>query len=271
MYRLVVLSSLILLLFAQCKNDKTVSSETTAAKVLRQDAIVEEYLTNCAQKYNYKFQMTEWQNCLDQGLAVDSTVAYLWQQKAMPYFKARKYEVGMAFLDNAVKYKPERYLSYRAFIKCIFSKQYKEALVDFEKALEMEGNAYVMDHSYKFYIALCHLQLNHFEQAEIIFEEDINLQIKDWGEAHFIDEFYYGITKYELGKWQEAIDEFDKSLAIYTSFSDAKYYKALCLFRLGKTEEGKDLITEARKDADLGNTFNEDNSIYEPYPYKVRW
>lgn len=75
----------------------------------RQEAIIEEYLTNCAKKYNYTYQMSEWQNCLDEGLKKDSTVAYLWQQKAMPYFKARKYEVGMKYIDKAVEYDRERW------------------------------------------------------------------------------------------------------------------------------------------------------------------
>ncbi|MNQ11521.1 hypothetical protein D3C85_244100 [compost metagenome] len=92
------------------------------------DAIVEEFLSNCAEKHNYIFEMSEWQDCLDQGLKKDSTVAYLWQQKAMPYFKCKKYEVGMPFLDKAVFYNKERWLSYRAFMKCIFSHEYKDAI-----------------------------------------------------------------------------------------------------------------------------------------------
>jgi hypothetical protein len=30
----------------------------------------------------------------------------------MPIFKAKKYEVGMKYLDKAVKYNPERWQSY---------------------------------------------------------------------------------------------------------------------------------------------------------------
>jgi hypothetical protein len=36
----------------------------------------------------------------------------LWQQKSMPILKAKKYEVGMKYLDKAVKYNPERWQSY---------------------------------------------------------------------------------------------------------------------------------------------------------------
>jgi hypothetical protein len=45
--------------------------------------------------------------------------------KSMPILKAKKYEVGMKYLDKAVKYNPERWQSYRAFIKCILPKPIK--------------------------------------------------------------------------------------------------------------------------------------------------
>jgi tetratricopeptide (TPR) repeat protein len=253
-------------IFIQYQGRKNPQIETLKEKELRQDALIKKYVYNCANKFNYNFQMQEWQNCLDEGIKVD-----FWQQKAMPYFKARKYEMGMAYLDKAVFYKPERWLSYRAFIKCIFSKSYKEALKDFELCVEMDGYSYVQDHTYQFHIALCYLQLNAYKKAAAIFKTDIIAQEKQWDEAHFLDIFYYGISQYEQGKWEEAIFQFDKSLEQYSDFSDAKYYKAICLKHLKRAEESKKLLEEAMLDAKNGNTINEANAIYEPYPYQVRW
>lgn len=255
----------------QCQGQNESNVETTKEKKIRQDKLIEKYVKNCAKKFNYVFQMQEWQNCLDEGLKIDSTVAYFWQQKAMPYFKARKYEIGMGYLNKAVFYKPERWLSYRAFIKCIFAKTYKDAIKDFELCIKRDGNTYVQDHTYQFHIALCYLQLNEYKKAENIFNKDITTQEEEWNEAHFLDLFYYGISKYELGKWEEAIILFDESIKQYSNFSDAKYYKSICLLRLNKKEESKKLIEEAMLDAQHGNTINEANVIYETYPYQVRW
>jgi len=255
----------------QCNGQNISKVESVESKRKRHDLLVEEYVTNCAEKYNYRYQMKEWQYCLDKGLEQDSTVAYFWQQKAMPYFKFRKYEVGMKYLDKAVLYDEKRWLSYRGFIKCIFAKTYKDAIKDFEKCIENEGNTYVMDHTYQFHIALCYLQLNEYDKAEAIFKKDTEEQEKEWGEAHYIDLFYYGISKYEQGKWKEAIIEFDKSLVQYPQFSDVKYYKALCLLRLNKIEEFKVLMQEAKSDKSKGYSINEDNSVYEYYPYQVVW
>ena len=240
-------------------------------KVNNQDSIIKLYADDCAHQFNYNFQMNKWQDCLDKGLEKDSTIAYLWQQKAMPYFKARKYEVGMKFIDIAVFYNPKRYQPYRAFIKCIFAKTYNEAIVDFEDCIKKYGNGYEMDHSYKFYIALSYLQLNDFKKAEDIFKEDIKEQEVRIKQAHFLDLFYFGISKFEQNKWEEAIVEFDKALDSYKNFSEAKYYKAICYAELNNIEMFKIFFEEAKKDAEKGYTINEDNSIYEMYPYKVRW
>lgn len=238
----------------------------------RQDSIIEETYNNCTVKYNYRVQLKEWQECLDNGLKKDSTIAYFWQQKAMPYFKTRKYEIGMAFIDKAVIYDKNQYLPYRAFIKCIFAKTYKDAIIDFEECVRLYGNLYVMDHSYNFYIGLCYLQLNEFTKAEKLFKEYNDDLFKNrQGLEHPTALFYYGISKYELKQYEEAIVLFDKALKIYPTLSDAKYYKAICLAKLGKKEEANKLLKEAKEEPKDGYFINEDNAVYETYPYQVRW
>jgi tetratricopeptide (TPR) repeat protein len=239
----------------------------------RQEAIIEEYVTNCAEKHNYNYNMSEWQNCLDEGLKKDSTIAYLWQQKAMPFFKARKYEIGMKYIDKAVQYDAQRWQSYRAFIKCIFAKTYKNAIIDFEDCKDKFGNNYEMDHTYNFYIGLSYLQLNEYNKAEIIFKEYIDDMYKNrQGLEHPTAYFYYGISQYEEKKYNEAIITFDKALKIYPNFSDVKYYKAICMARLGaKQEDIKKLFDQVKEDAKKGYTINEDNTIYETYPYQIKW
>jgi tetratricopeptide (TPR) repeat protein len=235
------------------------------------EKIIEEFVTNCAQNYNYTYQMAEWQECLDNGLKKDSTIAYLWQQKAMPYFKARKYEIGMPFLDKAVKYNAKRWQSYRAFMKCIFSKEYKDAIADFEDCKKKFGNGYVMDHSYDFYIAISYLQLNEFEKAEKLLQNYVTeLFEKRDGLEHHTAFFYLGIAKYELKKYDEAIAIFDKALKVYPNFSDVKYHKAICLILTGKNDAAKEMLAQAKEDFKKGYKLNEDNVFYETYPYQLQ-
>jgi len=232
----------------------------------KQDSIIEKYLKQDA--WQYGLYSKEYRDAIDQGLAADSTVAYLWQQRAMPLFKQGKYELGMSYLDKAVALKPERWQDYRAFIKCIFAKTYQAAIEDFQDCKAKFGNNYVMDHSYDFYIALCHLQLNEFQRAEQILKSEIGQQSEN---LHYLNLFYYGISKYEQGRYKEAIDTFDEVLKLYPQFSDVQYYKAICLSKIDRKEEVKVLLQEAKLNSDKGYTINEDNAIYERYPYQVRW
>jgi tetratricopeptide (TPR) repeat protein len=237
----------------------------------KQEEIINEHLKNGAWKY--ELYSREWQEEIDKGLAKDSTIAYLWQQKAMPLFKQGKYEVGMEFIDNAVKYDRQRWQDYRAFIKCIFAKTYREAIVDFQDCKKRFGNSYVMDHTYDFYIGLSYLQLNEFEKAEQIFKQDYEYQLKDKGEdwLHHLDLFYYGISKYEQKDYLGAIEIFDKALKVYPDFSEVQIFKADCLRKIGKTKEAKELQKLGEINGRNGNTINEDNVIYERYPYQIRW
>ncbi|WP_081918422.1 tetratricopeptide repeat protein [Sphingobacterium sp. ML3W] len=253
-----------------CRNTSTqqVTLEIDKAK---QQAIVNKYLIDSAQQYSYYSK--EWQKYIDMGLKEDSTIAYLWQQKAMPLFKQGKYELGMKYLDKAVLYDKDNYLNYRGFIKCIFAKTYREAIVDFEEAISRHGDSHVMDHSYRFYIALSLLQLNEFEKAEAILKEVVDKMLQERGEewVHHLELFYYGISQYEQGKYEAAVITFDRALKRYEQFSDVKYYKAISMAHLGKLEDATALLEEARVNREKGYTINEDNVIYERYPYQIRF
>ena len=51
----------------------------------------------------------------------------------------------------------------------------------------------------------------------------------------------------------------------------SRFYKAVCLKKLGKPEEAKIYDELAEKNGRRGFTINEDNAIYERYPYQMRW
>lgn len=235
----------------------------------KKDSLIDLYLHNCAKNYSYTFFMQEYQDCLDKGLKEDSTIATFWQQKAMPYFKARKYEVGMKFIDKAVKYNARTYQPYRSFIKCIFSKQYEDAIIDFEDCIAKWGDQYEMGHTYSFHIGLSYLQLNEFSTAEKYLTKTINDQIEKFGEAHYTNLFYQAISIMEQQRYAEADSLLQKVIDIYPEFPEASYYKGLSELRLGREfETAKKRFDDANRYYAEGYTINEDNAIYEMYPYQ---
>lgn len=212
----------------------------------------------------------EHQLYLDSLIAILPKEPFFWQQKAMPLFKQKKYELGMKYLDKAIELdSTNHYREYRAFIKCIFQKNYSESLEEFNYLTKINGDyGIIMDHPYSFWIGLCYLQLNEFDKAQKFIEKSIAFGQKN----NFVNPyelFYLGIIEYEKGNYQNAINNLNKSLEQYEKFSDAKYYKALSLINLNKKEEGEILLLEAQKDFKNGFSFNEGNSLYEQFPYQV--
>ena len=131
-----------------------------------QDSIIETYLNNGAYKYHYTLQ--GWDDNINLALKKDSTIALLWQLKALPLWKSKKYELALRCYDKAVLIDRAKYLGRRGYLKCIFQKDYKGAIADMEMAQKEFGYGFQNDHSYSFYISLCHLQLNEFEKAELV-------------------------------------------------------------------------------------------------------
>ncbi|WP_179319309.1 tetratricopeptide repeat protein [Winogradskyella helgolandensis] len=255
-------------LILSCKKTETIEPKSSIQLSL-EDSLRVNYFKGRAYRQNLYSQ--EFQKYLDSALQVSPSDAHLWQQKAMACFKSKKYEVGMGFLDKAVALDTEYYIDYRAFIKCIFTKQYKASIVDFKKAKQLLGSSYIMDHTYDFYLGLCYLQLNEFEKANRYFRATINSELEEHDESwiHYLDWFYYGISEFELGNYDKAIVYLDKSLVDFPKFSDAQYYKIKCLARIGKIDEAKDLLKIGIENIELGHTIFDSNSQYETYPYQI--
>ena len=153
-------SIIISIFFISCNEKKQDSNHKTD---IHQNEIINTYLKEGAWSYHYLDN--EWGKWIDKGLEKDTTIAYLWEQRALPYWKKRKYEIALKYYNKAVKFDRKRYLARRGFLKCIFQKNYKEALIDFHTYKKEFGDTYEQDHSIEFWIAICYLQRNEYQKA----------------------------------------------------------------------------------------------------------
>ncbi|MCW3122238.1 MAG: hypothetical protein JWQ38_1730 [Flavipsychrobacter sp.] len=223
--------------------------------------------------WHYGMNSARHQLYLDSALMVMPTSAYFWQQKSMPLYKQGKWLLGRPFLDSAVKYDPHRWLDYRAFMTCIFERNYRDALADLYKVKVMpHNNTSVMDHPYNFYIGLCHLQLNDFDSSLYYFKDCVDEELKAHGEkwVHYNHLYYLGIAYYEKLDYTAALNCFERALKLYDKFCDAKYYKAICLYKTNRKQEAATVMEEAYANFKDGYGMNEDNAVYERYPYQLR-
>ena len=237
----------------------------------KQDEIIEKYLKNGA--WNYHFVTKEWNEWIDKAIQEDSTIAYLWQQKAIPFWKQKKYELATTYYNKAVELDRKNWLSRLAFLKCIFTKDYEGALSDLIAYKKEFGSTIEQDHSLEIYMGICYLQLNRFDKALKTFKDDIENQEKEhepnW--VHYLDRYYLAMAYYEKNDYKTAISELDKVLNEYPNFSDAQYYKSICLNYLGEKEKAKILMAKGKSNFENGKTFNEDSNSYETYPYQLTW
>jgi tetratricopeptide (TPR) repeat protein len=257
-----ILSILFVSLIVCCSSNFNEASENNLISV--DTLLITKYLSKIEEAPLYSLRR---QCYLDSLLIMIPQSAFLWQQKAMPLLKQRKYELAKPYLDSAVKYDAINYIDYRAFVKCVFFKSYKDALNDFEIAESLKGNSVVMDHRYSFYRGLCHLQLNALDTAIDYFKQSYEESKKDWGDEnfHFLYPFYLGISYFEKEEYQLALDYFEHSLRIYSHFSDALFYSALSHYYIGQNDKAFHILSSV----DIEYTFTEGNSIYEPYPYQI--
>ncbi len=235
------------------------------------EEIIEKYLKNGAWNHHYLDQ--EWDEWINKGINEDSTIAYLWQQKALPLWKQQKYELAKTYYNKAVALDRKQWLSRFAYLKCIFANDYSEALSDFNAYKKEYGTIFEQDHLLEFYIGLCHLQLNQYDEAINVLEENIIILETQYGVdwVHYLDRFYLAIAHYENKNYSNAIVELNKVLEEYPKFSDAQFYKGLCLAYLGKKDQAIPLMEEGKSNYGSGYTFNEDSNLYEKFPYQVTW
>lgn len=236
-----------------------------------EDSLVMRYISNGAQRSRVSYMDPKWQLYCDSILMVCSDVAEAYQLKAIPFLKYGDMLNAMPLLDKAVFYDTLQFLPYRAFIKCIFAKDYTGAIEDFEESTRRAGNAGVMDHSFAFYLGLCYLESGKPTEAVRYFAEDVKTQQTRTGssDAHFNSWLYQGIALLDLHQLDSAKASLAKCLAIYPQHPDGNYYIAIVHKTLGQHDDALRYTRAARSALKARYSMNEDNLYYVYYPRQI--
>jgi tetratricopeptide (TPR) repeat protein len=235
-----------------------------------QDSLVKKYLDNGAHKYWYT--TPQWQLYCDSLIAICPNIAVAYQNKAIPFIKYGEYEIAFALEDKAVELDPRNYMAYRAFLKCIFTKDYEGAIIDFDKAQQLVPNSYEMDHTYFFYKGLCNLELGNYSEAEDNLKKDIFIQTggDTLKMVHFNSLYYFGVIYYEMKNYRLAKINLLKCMGFYPEHPQANFYMAQIYRAEGDTILEHQYLSVAKKALEKGLEINEDNLYYSNYPHQVR-
>ncbi|QKG52235.1 tetratricopeptide repeat protein [Hymenobacter sp. BRD67] len=194
-----------------------------------------------------------------------------YQQKAVPLIKDGRYEEAFALENKAVALDPPRWLAYRGFLKCIFTKDYEGAILDFQGAARINPAGREMDHTYPFFEGISNLELKNYALAEADFQQDMRLQkgAAGKGDVHFNTLFYAGVLAFELKKYAQATAYLKQCLQQYTNHPEANYYLGLTYRKLGNIQQASQYLHTAGQALAKGYRLNEDNIYYANYPHQI--
>ena len=253
--------------FCQQTEQKKVKCDCTSKQV--RDSLIEKYLDNLVQKVWYN--TPQWQLTCDSVIAICPNIAEAYQLKAIPFIKYGDYAKAFPLEDKAVELAPKEFTAYRGFLKCIFTKDYEGAIIDFQKAQQLVPNSFEMDHSYFFYEGLCNLELGHYLKAEENFKKDIRIQTggDTTKTVHYNSLFYLGVLYYEMKNYPLAKKYLLKCISIYQQHPEANYYLAMVFMKTKKYLLEKKYLEISKQAFKDGYNLIEDNIYYANYPHQI--
>ena len=234
-----------------------------------QDTLVARYLDRGA--YRVSYLSPQWGQYCDSLIAACPTIAYAYQQKAMPFITCGDYAKAFPLVDKAVALDANRWLAYRGFLKCMFTKDYTGALTDFQRVARLKPNGREQDHTYAFFEGACELELGHYKLAEMAFAHDMALQRgpDGQGEIHFNTLFYAGAVAARLKQYAPGQAYLHQCLKAYPQHPEANYYLALIYQAQGQAALARQHLEAAQRALIGGYRLNEDNIFYANYPEQI--
>ncbi|GAA3963071.1 tetratricopeptide repeat protein [Hymenobacter antarcticus] len=234
-----------------------------------QDSLVARYLDRGAHRISHL--SPQWGQYCDSLIAACPNIAYAYQQKAMPLIKCGDYAKAFPLVNKAVELDANRWLAYRGFLKCIFTKDYTGAIADFQRVAKLKPNGREMDHTYSFFEGVSELELGNYKRAETAFAHDMALQrgTDGTGEIHFNTLFYAGMVAAASKQHAQAELYLQQCLKVYPQYPEANYYLALTYRAQGRPALARQHLEAAQRALTGGYRLNEDNIFYANYPGQI--
>jgi tetratricopeptide (TPR) repeat protein len=254
-----------------CRSTISVSNSQDCGNSRFRDSLIVRYVDSGAEKLPFIYNNPAWGTYLDSILSICPHIAAAYQLKAVPSIKNGEYVKAYSLDEKAAELDSQQFVSYLGFLKCIFTKDYSGAIIDFNSAIRIIPGGGEMDHSFYFYLGICYLELGKYQEAEVNFNKDIFSQNKgdSTREVHFNSLLYMGITKSANNEMDSAEIYFRRSLHIYHELPEANYYLALIYHKRKEINLEKRYLEIAQKSILGGYSMNEDNLYYVNYPRQI--
>lgn len=211
-----------------------------------------------------------WDVAFDSLLAICPNIAEAYQEKGLRQMFLGDFGKVIAYNDTAVSLDPRRWLAYRGYLHCTLTQDYSKAITDLEAAEQLTPNAFTMDHTFSFFIALSHMESGNYQQAEKYFLKDIAQQKRGEGrnDIHFNSLLYFGVLYYLMNEFDQAELRLNQCLQLYEMHPMANYYMAMTMKITGNQRQNI-YFEKARQALQDGYALNEPNLHYARFPRQV--
>lgn len=158
-------------------------------------------------------------------------------ERSVAFNKRGDYATGFYYLNQAVELNPLEHLGYRGYMKLRFLRDYKAALLDFDRLDTMTPE--VVDAPWgediDFLRGESHFGLKNYQKALAHFEQSVLNQGKGWVDVQTF--VYQGLCNHELGNYEQAILSFQKALEQFENTCEAHFGLARAYLQLGDTAQ----------------------------------
>lgn len=211
-----------------------------------------------------------WDATFDALLAVCPNIAEAYQEKGIRQMFLGNFGKVIAYNDTAVALDPKRWLAYRGYLHCMLTRDYQKAITDLTAAEQLTPNAFTMDHTFSFFIALSHMESGNYPEAEKYFLKDIAQQKRGEGrnDIHFNTLLYVGILYYLMNEFDQAELRLNECLQLYEMHPMANYYMAMTMKITGNQRQNV-YFDKARQAVQDGYSLNEPNLRFARFPRLV--
>lgn len=199
---------------------------------------------------------TQSQEAFDYAIKLCPTFSNLYREKSVPYLKNGDFVTWKTLIDKAVELDPKMNLGYRGWCKYQFLRDYKGAIADIEALEKIYPTGYLgysANGDYELHIAkaICYSALGQKAKAISIIENQLAKKDHNIG---FYDYYQLGVTYFELGKYDKALENFEKQ-SKQNDFAENIYFKS----KVAKirNKDYLDLKKLALKSYDEGKTMKD--------------
>lgn len=210
------------------------------------------------------YQFTrEYQEILDEALAIDSTYAYAYQAKGYAYLKSGDFVTWIALMNKAVLLEPKMYLGYRGWCRYQFFRDYEGAIADLEQLEKLSTGDIGFGQNGDYHLmvakALCYKGIGKMERAISVLEEQLEK------EDHFVglyDYLHLGVLYLETSQYDKALIAFERQDKENT-LADNEFYRALAFKGLNDNVHYKSYLSSA------WSLYQNRRHMFDPYTHQM--